>query len=203
ATSFEAFDHYHEKEAWTWEHMALTRARIVSASPDFADRVTRVIQRTLQRQRDLRSVAADVVEMRRAIANEKGDTDRWNLKYAAGGLVDVEFVAQYLQLVHASRMPNILDSSTARVLEKASKLGVLSAEHAEVLRPAARLYHDLTQILRLCLAGPFDPTSAGPALLALLARAADVPDFVTLEAHLRESQARVREVFNRILGVGR
>jgi glutamate-ammonia-ligase adenylyltransferase len=200
ATSFEAFDHYHEKEAWTWEHMALTRARIVSASPDFADRVTRVIRRTLQRQRDPGSVAADVLEMRRAIASEKGDSDRWDLKYVAGGLVDVEFVAQYLQLVHASHMPDILDPSTGRVLEKAAKLGVLSAEHAEVLRPAARLYQDLTQILRLCLAGPFDPASAGPALLALLARAADLPDFATLEAHVTESQVRVREVFNRVLG---
>jgi [glutamine synthetase] adenylyltransferase / [glutamine synthetase]-adenylyl-L-tyrosine phosphorylase len=203
ATSFEAFDHYHEKEAWTWEHMALTRARIVSASPDFADRVTRVIQRTLQRQRDLGGVAADVLEMRRAIASEKGDSDRWNIKYVAGGLVDVEFVAQYLQLVYASRVPDILDTSTARVLEKAAKLGVLAAEHAEVLRPAVRLYQDLTQILRLCLAGPFDPASAGPALLALLARAADLPDFATLEAHLTESQRRVREVFDRILMVRR
>jgi [glutamine synthetase] adenylyltransferase / [glutamine synthetase]-adenylyl-L-tyrosine phosphorylase len=203
ATSFEAFDHYHEKEAWTWEHMALTRARIVSASPDFADRVTRVIQRTLQRQRDLGGVAADVLEMRRAIASEKGDSDRWNIKYVAGGLVDVEFVAQYLQLVYASRVPDILDTSTARVLEKAAKLGVLAAEHAEVLRPAVRLYQDLTQILRLCLAGPFDPASAGPALLALLARAADLPDFATLEAHLTESQGRVREVFDRILMVRR
>jgi [glutamine synthetase] adenylyltransferase / [glutamine synthetase]-adenylyl-L-tyrosine phosphorylase len=203
ATSFEAFNHYHEKEAWTWEHMALTRARIVSASPDFADRVTRVIQRTLQRQRDPGSVAADVLEMRRAIAREKGDADRWNIKYAAGGLVDVEFVAQYLQLVYASGMPDILDTSTARVLEKAAKLGVLSAEHIEVLRPAARLYQDLTQILRLCLAGPFDPASAGPALLDLLAHAADLPDFATLEAHLTESQVRVREVFDRIVMVRR
>jgi len=203
ATSFEAFDHYHEKEAWTWEHMALTRARIVSAAPHFADRVTRVIQRALQRQRDPGRVAADVLEMRRAIAREKGDTDRWNLKYAAGGLVDVEFVAQYLQLIYASRMPDILDTSTPRVLEKAAKLGVLPAEHADVLRPAARLYQDLTQVLRICLVGPFDPASAGPALLALLTRAADLPDFGSLEAHLTESQVRVREVFNRVLMVGR
>jgi [glutamine synthetase] adenylyltransferase / [glutamine synthetase]-adenylyl-L-tyrosine phosphorylase len=201
ATSFEAFDHYHEKEAWTWEHMALTRARIVSASPDFADRVARVIERTLRRRRDLRSIAADVLEMRRTIAHEKGDTDRWNLKYVAGGLIDIEFVAQYLQLVHAFDVPDILDTSTARVLEKAVRLGVLSAEDAEVLRPAVRLYQDLTQILRLCLTGSFDPAATGPALLALLARAADVPDFATLEAHLTESQARVREVFDRILTV--
>ncbi len=69
-----------------------------------------------------------------------------------------------------------------------------------MLRPAVRLYQDLTQILRLCLSGPFDPKAAGPGLLGLLARAADVPDFATLEAHLTETQARVRASFVRILG---
>jgi glutamate-ammonia-ligase adenylyltransferase len=138
--------------------------------------------------------------MRRAIATEKGDQDRWNLKYAAGGLIDLEFLAQYLQLVHAADVPDILDTATARVLEKAARLGVLSAEDAEVVRPAVRLYHDLTQILRLCLSGPFDPKAAGPGLLALLARAADVPDFATLDAHLAESQLRVRKAFTRLVG---
>ena len=121
--------------------------------------------------------------MRAAIAKEKGDRERWDLKYAAGGLIDIEFIAQYLQLVHAAALPDILDTSTARVLDKAWQLGVLAVEDAEVLRPAVQLYHDLTQILRLCLPGPFDPKAAGPGLLRLLARAADVPDFATLEAH--------------------
>jgi glutamate-ammonia-ligase adenylyltransferase len=69
-----------------------------------------------------------------------------------------------------------------------------------VLRPATRLYHDLTQILRLCLSGPFDPKTAGAGLLRLLARAGDVPDFATLEAHLIDTQAKVRRSFVRVLG---
>ena len=100
-----------------------------------------------------RALAADVLEMRHAIAQEKGDGDRWDLKYAAGGLVDIEFIAQYLQLVHAAQTPEILDTSTTRVLDKAWRLGLLTTEDAEVLRRAVRLYHDLTQILRLCLPG--------------------------------------------------
>jgi glutamate-ammonia-ligase adenylyltransferase len=97
-------------------------------------------------------------------------------------------------------MPDILDPSTARVFDNAARLGVLSAEDAEVLRPAARLYQDLTQVLRLCLPGAFDPKTAGAGLLGLLARAADVPDFATLDAHVVETQARVRRCFTRILG---
>jgi glutamate-ammonia-ligase adenylyltransferase len=144
--------------------------------------------------------AGDVVEMRAAIAKEKGDRERWDLKYAAGGLIDIEFVAQYLQLIYAHRSPDILDTSTARVLDKAWALRVLTVEDAEILRPAVQLYHDLTQILRLCLPGPFDPKTAGAGLLRLLARAADVPDFATLDATLIDTQAKVRQSFVRILG---
>jgi glutamate-ammonia-ligase adenylyltransferase len=122
------------------------------------------------------------------------------LKYAAGGLIDLEFIAQYLQLVHGAEEPDILDTSTARVLDKAWRLGVLTTEDAEVLRPAVRLYHDLIQVLRLSLSGPFDPKAAAPGLVGLLARAADVPDFATLDAFIVETQANVRRSFVRILG---
>jgi [glutamine synthetase] adenylyltransferase / [glutamine synthetase]-adenylyl-L-tyrosine phosphorylase len=200
ATQIGGFASYQESEAWTWEHMALTRARVVSATPGFGARVEKVIRDILQRPRDAVQIAGDVVEMRGAIAKEKGDRERWDLKYAAGGLVDIEFIAQYLQLVHAHAVPNILDTSTARVLDKAWALHVLPVEEAEVLRPAVQLYQDLTQILRLCLAGPFDAKTAGAGLLRLLARAADVPDFATLDATLIETQAKVRASFVRILG---
>jgi len=200
ATSIAGFTGYQESEAWTWEHMALTRARVVAASPGFGARVEAVIREILRRPREPVLIAGDVVEMRSAIAKEKGDKDRWDLKYAAGGLIDIEFIAQYLQLVHAHALPDILDTSTARVLDKAWALHVLSVEEAEILRPAAQLYHDLTQILRLCLTGPFDAKTAGSGLLRLLARAADVPDFPTLDATLIETQAKVRASFVRILG---
>jgi [glutamine synthetase] adenylyltransferase / [glutamine synthetase]-adenylyl-L-tyrosine phosphorylase len=201
ATSIAAFADYQNKDAWTWEHMALTRARVASASsPGLAARVENVIRDVLCSPRDPDAVAGDVVEMRRAVAAEKGDANRWDLKNAAGGLIDIEFIAQYLQLVHAAHEPGILNPSTGRVLERAARLGILAVEDAEVLRPAERLYHDLGQILRLCLSAPFEPKSAGGSLLSLLARAADVPDFAALDAHLAETQERVRRCFVRILG---
>jgi len=199
ATRIDAFETYQENEAWTWEHMALTRARVVAASPGFGERAERIIRAVLTRPRDPVAIAGDVAEMRRAVAAEKGESERWDLKYAAGGLVDIEFIAQYLQLVHAARHPDLLDTNTARVLERAWRLGLLTTEDAEVLRAAVRLYHDLTQILRLCLTGPFDAKKAGTGVLRLLARAADVPDFATLDAHLAETQAQVRGAFERIL----
>jgi glutamate-ammonia-ligase adenylyltransferase len=200
ATMLSSFAAYQDSDAWTWEHLALTRARAISASPGFAPQVEKVITGTLRKHRDPELTAGDVVEMRGAIAKEKGDNVRWDIKYAAGGLIDIEFIAQYLQLVYAEKKPGILDTATARVLDKARALGVLSAEDADVLRPAVRLYQDLTQVLRLCLPGPFDPKRTGPGLLRLLARAGDVPDFAALEATLIDTQAKVREAFVRILG---
>jgi [glutamine synthetase] adenylyltransferase / [glutamine synthetase]-adenylyl-L-tyrosine phosphorylase len=199
ATQIERFKAYQEEEAWTWEHMALTRARVVSGSPEFARRVEDVIKQVLCRERDARLVAGDILEMRRAIAAEKGDQNPWDLKYVSGGLVDLEFAAQYLQLVHAAAHPRILNSSTIKALDTAARLGLLAPEDADVVRPAARLYHNLTQVLRLCLSGPFDPKAAGAELSGLLARVADVPDFATLDADLADIRKRVRASFLRIL----
>jgi glutamate-ammonia-ligase adenylyltransferase len=76
----------------------------------------------------------------------------------------------------------------------------LAQSEAEVLRQAARLYHDLTQILRLCVTGKFKPETAGEDLLRAMARAGDEPDFSALEARVRETQAEVRRVFGALVG---
>jgi [glutamine synthetase] adenylyltransferase / [glutamine synthetase]-adenylyl-L-tyrosine phosphorylase len=202
ASHIMSFAEYQEREAWTWEHMALTRARVISAAPAFRARIERVIHDALTRPRDSSGTAMDVADMRRAIALEKGEDDPWDLKYAAGGLLDIDFVAQYLQLVHAAETPEILDVSTLQVLDHAARLGVLEPSSAEILRSAARLYHDLTQILRLCVSDRFKPETAGEDLLHVLARAGDAPDFSSLEARVKETQAEVRRVFKAVVEGG-
>jgi len=199
ASHVKSFAEYQDREAWTWEHMALTRARVISAPPDFRAGIEKIIREVLTRPRDAGVVASDVAEMRRAIALEKGEDDVWDLKYAAGGLVDIDFIAQYLQLVHAAARPDILDVSTLRVLDNATRLGVLPQSAAETLRSATHLYHDLTQILRLCVSESFKPESAGEDLLRLLARAGDAPDFSSLEARVKEAQSEVRRVFRTLV----
>jgi [glutamine synthetase] adenylyltransferase / [glutamine synthetase]-adenylyl-L-tyrosine phosphorylase len=199
ASHINSFSEYQEHEAWTWEHMALTRARVISASPEFRGKIEKVIREALTRPRQPVSVAKDVADMRRAIAQEKGESDVWDMKYAAGGLTDIDFIAQYLQLSHAAALPDILDVSTLRVLENAERLGVLAHPDAETLRGAGRLYNDLTQILRLCVAGRFKPELAGEGLLRVMARAGDAPDFSSLQARVKETQAEVRRVFKALV----
>jgi glutamate-ammonia-ligase adenylyltransferase len=199
ASHVDAFAEYQDKEAWTWEHMALTRARVISASPKFRDKIEKVIRRVLTRPREAAGVAIDVADMRRAIALEKGEDDLWDLKHVAGGLVDIDFIAQYLQLAHAADKPDIIDVNTLHVLDNAGRLGVLPAASVEILRSAALLYHDLTQILRLCVSDRFDPETAGEDLLQIMARAGDAPDFSSLEARVRETQIEVRRVFHAVV----
>ena len=113
--------------------------------------------------------------------------------------IDIEFIAQYLQLIHAAEKPDILDVSTGQVLDNAARLGVLSQSDADILRAASCLYHDLTEIIRLCVTEKFKPETAGEDLLRVLTRAGDAPDFSSLEARVRETQSDVREVFLRLL----
>jgi [glutamine synthetase] adenylyltransferase / [glutamine synthetase]-adenylyl-L-tyrosine phosphorylase len=199
ASHISSFAEYQEREAWTWEHMALTRARVISASPAFRARIETVIREALTRPREAVGIAHDVADMRKAIAQEKGEDDPWELKHAAGGMVDIDFIAQYLQLIHASEKPDILNVDTLTVIDNAARLGVLPVAEAEILRAAGRLYHDLTQVLRLCVSDKFDPKTAGVDLLRVMARAGDAPDFSALQARLKETQADVRRVFRQVV----
>jgi glutamate-ammonia-ligase adenylyltransferase len=199
ATRLTAFQSYQAGEAWTWEHMALTRGRAVSGSAGFKGEVEAAIIGILTRERDAKKIAADVRDMRAKLASEKGEGNPWDIKFAKGGLVDLEFIAQYLQLVHAHAHPEILNTSTANVLEASHKAGFLTEEDWDILRRATQLQHDLTQVLRLCLSGPFDPGKSGEGVKVLLARAGGVPDFRTLDAELRDVQERVRQVFEHVL----
>ena len=130
---------------------------------------------------------------------EKGTKDVWELKQVRGGLVDLEFIAQYLQLVHGHAQPAVLSTNTACAVANLEKAGLLPPQAADVLLPAARLFGNLTQVLRLCLDGPFVPETAADGLKALLVRAGEAPDFARLHADLAARQAAVWGLFNEIV----
>ncbi len=199
ATQLSSFIEYQNRDAWTWEHMALTRARLLTGKPSIRGRVEAAIAATLRKPRDRKTITADVREMRHLIEAEKGTTDIWDLKQVHGGLVDLEFIAQYMQLLLGAAHPEILATCTADVFAQAEAAGLLSASAADILRPAARLVADLTQILRLCFEGVFAPETAPEGLKQLLARVADMPDFNSLEAHLRQTLAEVATQFDRLV----
>lgn len=199
ATALSSFVEYQVKEAWTWEHMALTRARVVSGYPKLKADVESAVHEVLVRARTPADVARDVRDMRQRILDQKQTDNIWNLKQVRGGFVDLEFITQYLQLINADRHPEVLHQTTVRALRKLTEAGCLDQGDGDVLIKAGRLLHDLGQILRLCLDEDFDPSKASEGLKALLARAADSPSFEALEAKLRDTLAEVHAIYDRII----
>lgn len=202
AASFESFETYQREKAWTWEHMALTRARVISGPDHLRERIENLIREVLSQERDAAMIAQDCVDMRQRLAEVKGDTGLWNLKHVSGGLMDAEFIAQYLQLIKALSDPRILSCNTLQAFRNLKEFGALGAGSADILISATGLYHDLTQILRLCYEGQFDPEEAPHGLKSLLAQAAGEQDFARLEIRLQETEAAVTGLFNQLLTLG-
>ncbi len=199
ATRLSSFIEYQSNEAWTWEHLALTRARVITGPPQLRADVEEAMRAALVKERDRKKIAADVREMRALMEKEKGTTDIWDLKQVRGGLVDIEFMAQYLQLVCALKHPGILSQTTTDALQRLADEGCLAPRYADVLLPAARLINDLTQVLRLCIDGSFDPAKAPDGLKNLLARAGETPDFRHLEEGLRQTLGDVAAIFDEVV----
>jgi glutamate-ammonia-ligase adenylyltransferase len=201
ATRLDSFVAYQAGEADTWEHMALTRARVVAGDPSLTAEVEAAIHAVLTRARD-DGVAREVAEMRGLIAKAKGDDDPWDLKLVAGGLIDIEFIAQFLVLRYARAAPELVTTSTSGVIGAASDLGILARTDADALLSAHHLYTSVTQILRLALDDGADPRRASAAVERRLAEVADLPSRPALENDLADRREKVRAVFDRLLGRG-
>ncbi|MET1414638.1 bifunctional [glutamine synthetase] adenylyltransferase/[glutamine synthetase]-adenylyl-L-tyrosine phosphorylase [Roseibium sp. HPY-6] len=201
ATNLDGFISYQKNEAWTWEHMALTRGRVIaSTTPEFAQKISNNIAETLIQPRDSAKLANDVRSMRARIEKEKGTKDIWDMKQVAGGLVDIEFIAQYLQLINAHDLPNVLAQGTEEALERLRDNDCIDPGDAGVLLEALRMYQRLTQVLRLTLSGNFSPAEAPGGVLDLLVQASGSPTFTRLEMELADLQASVRQVFVKMIG---
>ena len=199
ATHIEAFRKYQREEAWTWEHMALTRARPVAGDEAFRATVEADVAEILARPRDAAKVFSDAAEMRRTIAEEKPPRDIWDLKLIPGGQIDLEFIAQCARLADRIEPDVWPPTSTGDALSRLTA-DFCDAQARDELVAAYGLYLSLTQIVRLCLTGPFEPADVPPGLADLLLRSTDLPDLSVLEAHIKETSARVKAHFDALLG---
>lgn len=174
---------------------ALTRLRVVAGDAALAARVLKATQNTLVQERDAAKVRADVANMRGLMERERAGRSVWDLKLAPGGFVDIEFIAQALQLMHAAKHREVLAANTGEALTGLAKVGVLSDQAYEELIDAWRLWSDLQQVLRICVSGEFEAEVA-PRLMTIVG----VNDLDVLEDAIRDTQATVRAQFVRIVG---
>jgi [glutamine synthetase] adenylyltransferase / [glutamine synthetase]-adenylyl-L-tyrosine phosphorylase len=202
ATQYRGFLDYHRSgEAETWEHLALVRARPVAGDADFIARVGKDIESILSAKRETAKILREVAEMRAMIAKEKGDTQAWDLKLARGGMIDIEFIAQALVLLHAHANKDLVRQSPGECISIARIHGLIDQADAEALLVGYGLMRDLMQWQRAMVAGEFSPATADRSLLKRLAHLAGMPDFNRLDVRVKETQAAIRVVFDNVLGV--
>ncbi|RWI30310.1 bifunctional [glutamine synthetase] adenylyltransferase/[glutamine synthetase]-adenylyl-L-tyrosine phosphorylase [Mesorhizobium sp.] len=197
ATHVDAFKKYQRKDAWTWEHMALSRARAIGGDQALCAEVEAEVAQVLALPRDSAKVMAEAFEMRAMIEKEKPPRDLWDIKLIPGGLIDLEFIAQVAVItgkVEAGRRV----TGTAEVLSRLAP-DFAEAQIRQELCDAYALYLALTQMTRLCLTGVFERDDVPPGLSDLLLAVTDLPDFGVLEAHLKETSQKVRKDFGFLL----
>ncbi|MCA1940270.1 MAG: bifunctional [glutamine synthetase] adenylyltransferase/[glutamine synthetase]-adenylyl-L-tyrosine phosphorylase [Caenispirillum bisanense] len=200
ATSFESFVKYNRDDAWTWEHLALVRARVACGDPVLATKVREAICEVLCRPRDPDKLLVDVADMRARMAKElTKEGDAWDVKHMRGGMVDVEFVCQYMQLRHGHAHRDILSPNTETALKNLTAAGLIAAEDAAALDRAHFLWLTIQGVLRHCIEGRFNEETAPIGLKEKLVKAAGCPDFDALKAHMAQTAAAAYAVFRRLV----
>ena len=199
ATQIGSFRAYQSEQAEVWEHMALTRARPVAGNPGLAAEAQAIIAKTLFCPRKKPELAKAVRDMRALIAQEKGELQGWDLKLAAGGLLDVEFIAQFLALAYGGDFPALRVTSTREILAAALREKILEVETAERLSDALALYSNVMQWLRLALDVGANPRSAAEGVKRRIASASGLPDFALLERELALTRKEIRRIFMQLL----
>lgn len=150
-SSIAAFDQYQKKEAWLWEHQALTRARYVAGDADVAQRFTEIKREVLMLPRDQDKLREEIYAMRhKMLDNKLGSHTGFDIKHARGGIVDVEFSVQYLVLAYAARHPQLAENvGNIALLQRAAEAELIDLMLAEKCRSAYRHYRRLQHAQRL------------------------------------------------------
>ncbi|MBT4735494.1 MAG: glutamine-synthetase adenylyltransferase, partial [Candidatus Marinimicrobia bacterium] len=202
ASSIGSFLQYNDEDAWTWEQMALTRARVINAPEQLECKISAIIDKTLTRPRDGDALLVDVADMRKRMLQTHRTDFIWDVKHIRGGLIDVEFIAQYLQLRHAHENPDILNRQTRVALEKLTVHGFLDPSIATDLIDALNLWKSLQGMLRLTIPRELRKRrehEIPESLQEKLAKICQVSDFTGLIEKMDQTAERVLGHFNTIV----
>ncbi|SFC43042.1 bifunctional [glutamine synthetase] adenylyltransferase/[glutamine synthetase]-adenylyl-L-tyrosine phosphorylase [Devosia psychrophila] len=188
ATSLSGFRAYHRDNAWTWEHLALSRARVIAADGQFSQEVDTAIAEVMNRHRDAGKIVEDVVTMRGLMARERPARHPFDLKLAQGGLVDLEFIAQSAQLL-AGQTIGLPQALTARVLSRLAETELVpeGARLAEI----HEIYSTVLQVMSSALVSPFKDEAWTDAFKELLAGLTHYPSFELLDLDLKTMRGEV------------
>ncbi len=193
ATSLAGFSRYQRDKAWTWEHLALTRARVLCADADFSARINKIIKQVLSAPNDRQKIIADTVEMRARLLAQRPPHHNFDLKLVAGGLMDIEFIAQSAILVFGDQLL-AKRGDTRAVLMALYQMGALA--EGEELAQIHKTMSTIIQVMSVCLLDPLKKENWSMAFKDLMARLANYPDFFRLETDLERMEVVVTKAAN-------
>ncbi|WP_332060323.1 bifunctional [glutamine synthetase] adenylyltransferase/[glutamine synthetase]-adenylyl-L-tyrosine phosphorylase [Bartonella sp. CB74] len=196
AVSFQFFKKYYCEDAWIWEHLALTRARGIAGDRDFLQKLENEVCAIIAFPRDKKRVAKEVCEMRTLIEKEKPSENLWDLKTMSGGIMDIEFIAQYALITHVTAFQ--IGATTEDILVHLPN-SFLNQSCISDLHRAYSLYTNLSQIIRLCLNDTLNPNDMPPRLSDLLLNSIGEPDLLRVENLIKEAGQSVRSIFTQIM----
>jgi len=204
AVSLASFRRYHAEDAWTWERMALTRARVVAGPPPLRKLVEAAVAEALAAAADPGRIRADAAAMRARMRREIPPDGEWDVKHRPGGLVDIEFIAQMLQLTAARDDPAVCSPNTCEALRRLAAAGRLGAEDAALLIRADRIWRTVQGMLRITMRkgekGDLPDASLRPLLHAVTKAGLPVSGLPGLRAALDTLAEAVSAVFQRQVG---
>ena len=150
-STVEAFRDYQQHKAWVWEHQAITRARFSAGDVALGKAFEQIRLDVLTQQRDINALKKEVVEMRQKMrAGHIIPADVFDLKQSLGGIIDVEFMVQYLVLAHAHKHPEVAENiGNIALLAKFAGLGVIGTAQADCVANAYREFRKKQHALRL------------------------------------------------------
>jgi glutamate-ammonia-ligase adenylyltransferase len=199
AVSLRSFRIYHAEQAWTWEQMALTRARVVAGVDHFRPIVEAALAEALRPRRSAALLRENALEMRRRLLRDLPAHGPLDVKLRAGGQMEVEFVAQVLQLDHFTTRPERRSTTTRFALANLVEAGALDAAEGEALIAADHLWRTIMSMLRLTV-GPVTDLDLPEASARILLAATGETTMQHLRVRIEHRAALVRAAFIRHIG---
>lgn len=199
ASALQSFVQYHQNDAWTWERMALTRARIIYSSDALQAKLEAAIKTVLTTPQNPATLLKDVAAMRVRLMEGRSPSGPWDIKNIRGGLIDIEFIAQYLQLLHASETPEVLSQDTGTALQNIRMCGALGDEPADQLIDALQLWRNIQGIIRLTAGDNFDDQTATSGNCAMLLAACEADNLATLKELVSDTAATIFRLYQEII----
>lgn len=198
ATSFEGFKAYQENEAWTWEHLALTRARVVAATGKTADDLAVLVEdfrRALLAKTPKREkILEDVQEMRARLFSAKAADSVWDIKRGPGGLTDIELVAETLALLSGSPTTGL-----SAQLRQAVQANLMDKAEAQILTKTYRFYWSVQAVSRLLSDKAFSPETAGEGGINVMLRETDADTVSSLQTSLEDHRRQTSDLIEKAL----